>query len=221
MSTHKTTILVVDDDSALLHLLSIILRDAGYDVCGAQDGFAALVAIRNKVPDILLSDLYMPGMSGFELLSVVRRRFPMIPVIAMSSAYSGTNVPVGIAADAFYEKATDLHVLLGIIRGIRYLPDAKSPLCRSSSAPIWLPWKGDGREDASIVLCCTECMRTFSHVCTDSARLFREANCVHCSALICYAFVRTVNAASPGKFPPSSALKTRIDPVDVRFARCS
>ena len=90
MSKSMIEILIVDDDPALRQLLTLVLLKSGYAVRSAQDGFSALAAIRTAVPDILLSDLYMPGMSGFELLSVVRRRFPLIPVIAMSSAYSGS-----------------------------------------------------------------------------------------------------------------------------------
>ena len=56
----------------------------------AEDGFSALAEIRKEVPDILLSDLNMPRMSGFELLSVVRRRFPSIRTIAMSGAFMAT-----------------------------------------------------------------------------------------------------------------------------------
>jgi CheY-like chemotaxis protein len=68
--------------------MSMVLTEIGYSVRSAQDGFSALVEIRKDVPDIILSDLNMPGMSGFELLSVVRRRFPSIRVIAMSGAFS-------------------------------------------------------------------------------------------------------------------------------------
>ena len=56
--------------------MSHVLTEIGYRVRSAEDGFSALREMRHEVPDILLSDLNMPGMSGFELLSVVRRRFP-------------------------------------------------------------------------------------------------------------------------------------------------
>ncbi len=213
MSTHKTTLLLVDDDVALLRLLSVILTHSGYDVRCAQDGFSALAAIRAEVPDILLSDLYMPGMSGFELLSVVRRRFPLIPVIAMSSAYSGPEVPAGVAADAFYEKATDLHALLGVVSGIHYIPDGRPPLSRSSVAPIWLPWKGDGGEDASIVLTCPECMRAFPQVCTESTAIIHEAKCLYCSTLIPYALVRTASPTATERLLQSNGTQTQIYPA--------
>ena len=67
-------IVVVDDNPILLSVLSEIFRDHGYSVRTAPEGFAALAAIRDRVPDVLVSDLNMPGMSGFELLSVGRGR---------------------------------------------------------------------------------------------------------------------------------------------------
>ena len=58
-----------------------------------------------RIRKLIVSDLNMPQMSGFELLSVLRRRFPEILVIAMSGAYeSGDHVPGGVIADAFYAK---------------------------------------------------------------------------------------------------------------------
>ncbi len=70
------------------------------------------------MPDIMLSDLNMPCMSGFELLSVVRHRLPSIRVIAMSGAFSGNEVPSGVAADAFYQKGSGIRALLKIIEGV-------------------------------------------------------------------------------------------------------
>src|ERR1700758_1557549 len=98
--------LVVDDDSLLVNVISEIFKERGCTVRTASDGFAALATIRDRIPDVLISDLNMPHMSGFELLSIVRRRFPAIAVIAMSGAYSGVAVPQGIASDAFYAKGS-------------------------------------------------------------------------------------------------------------------
>jgi DNA-binding NtrC family response regulator len=201
MSAAKTKLLIVDDDNALRHLLSIILRRSGYEIRSANDGFSALAAIREEMPDVLLSDLYMPGMSGFELLSVVRRRFPMIPVIAMSSAYPGHEVPDGIAADAFYEKATDLDALLGLVHGVHYLPQAK-PGLRKMQVPVWVGWSVDGRDDKKIVLSCPECLRTFSQARTESSAIIHEALCLYCSTTVLYALVKQTNHSQPEKLLP-------------------
>src|ERR1700724_3811521 len=92
-------ILVVDDDPSILQTSILVLENKGYEVRAAKDGFAALAELRRSVPDVIVSDLGMPQMSGFELLSVVRRRFPHIPVIAISGDYEGSP---GVIADAFF-----------------------------------------------------------------------------------------------------------------------
>ena len=75
----------------------------------------ALSNIPQEIPDILLFDLNMPGMSGFELLLGVRRQFPALKTIAMSGAYSGDDMPPGVMADAFYGKGADLNALTQIV----------------------------------------------------------------------------------------------------------
>jgi DNA-binding NarL/FixJ family response regulator len=62
----------------------------------------------------------MPGMSGFELLPIVRRRFPDIRVIAMSGAFSGNQVPCGVTADAFYGKGSGVAQLLEAIESLPF-----------------------------------------------------------------------------------------------------
>ena len=105
-------LLIVDDEPAIRTVLSLLFANIGYSVRLAEDGFSALSQIRQEPPEVLLSDLNMPGMCGFELLSVVRRQFPAIHRIAMSGAYSGSEVPVGVDADAFYEKGSNMGALL-------------------------------------------------------------------------------------------------------------
>jgi CheY-like chemotaxis protein len=88
-------VLVVDDDAGIRNVCSMLLLNAGYLVETAEDGFSARLSIRADLPNLVLSDLNMPHMSGFEFLSVVRRRFPQIMVIAMSGAYeSREDVPL-------------------------------------------------------------------------------------------------------------------------------
>ncbi len=115
MPETRASLLIVDDERSIRMLLSGILTEIGYRVRTAEDGFSALVEIAKEPPDILLSDLNMPGMSGFELLAVVRRQFPAIQTIAMSGGFSGNEVPSGVAADAFYEKASSVPALLRLI----------------------------------------------------------------------------------------------------------
>ena len=101
----KLEIMVVDDDASVREGLALVLQSSGYKTITAINGFDALLQLKRRLPAIVLSDLNMPQMSGFELLSVVRRRFPQISVIAMSGAYhSGETVPGGVIADAFYAK---------------------------------------------------------------------------------------------------------------------
>jgi CheY-like chemotaxis protein len=78
MSDLKARLLVVDYEAPLRTCLAEIFTEMGYAVRVASDGFSASESIREETPDLVLSDLYMPVMSGFELLSVIRRRVPSI-----------------------------------------------------------------------------------------------------------------------------------------------
>ena len=82
------------------------------------------------------------GYVRFRLLSVVRRRFPAIKVIAMSGACLGEGVPPGVAADAFYEKGTNLGSLLQIIEAMARSDRQLDSQHSSLMAPIWIPRNG-------------------------------------------------------------------------------
>src|ERR671934_1286593 len=103
----KQLLLVVDDEPSIRESVGTLLLSAGYDVSTATGGFDALLCLKRVVPEVIISDLNMPHMSGFEFLSVVRRRFPQISVVAMSGAYTAGAVPSGVIADAFYAKGQD------------------------------------------------------------------------------------------------------------------
>jgi CheY-like chemotaxis protein len=101
MSAFRYRILVVDDDGRICTMAKAILESQGYEVQCAVDGFEALTALTHSLPDVIISDLQMPNMSGFEFLSVVRKRFPRIPTIAISGAFSGSDVPDVLLATWF------------------------------------------------------------------------------------------------------------------------
>ena len=99
-------VLVVDDEAANRKLISDILTSEGYDVVSAQDGVDALNQLAAPLPDVIISDLRMPRMSGFEFLAAVRRKHPDIPLIAISGEFEGNEVPPGVPADAYLAKGT-------------------------------------------------------------------------------------------------------------------
>jgi CheY-like chemotaxis protein len=93
-----------------------LLTSAGYDVAAAEDGPEALLQLNNVVPDVIVSDLNMPRMSGFDLLSAVRRSFPGIVTVATSGAYRNSDeLPAEVVADGFYSQGDDPHNLFGIL----------------------------------------------------------------------------------------------------------
>jgi CheY-like chemotaxis protein len=103
-AARQLTLLVVDDDPAIRDLASGLLGDAGYSVITAGDGVEALHVISEARPDLVITDLRMPHMSGFELLKILRERFPQLPVIAVSGEFTGDALPAGVIADVFFSK---------------------------------------------------------------------------------------------------------------------
>ena len=94
-------ILVVDDDPSMREVARAILESGGYEVLTAADGLEGLHALSTSLPDLVISDLNMPRMSGFEFLAVIRERFPHIATIAIAGEYITVGNPCGILADAF------------------------------------------------------------------------------------------------------------------------
>ncbi len=189
-------LLVVDDEALVRTCLSEMLIESGYTVRNASDGFSALAAIRDEIPDLILSDLNMPGMSGFEFLSVVRRRFPSIRVIAMSSGFSGTDLPNGVAADAFYEKGAHPTLLLHIVEDITRLGQSLVSRRPRHLAPIWVPSNGHNASgEMFVTISCPECLRAFPQILDQSAANTLETRCAWCRIPIQCAIVYTATAA--------------------------
>jgi CheY-like chemotaxis protein len=178
--------LIVDDDAVFCELADELFSSLGYTVRCAEDGFEALAMMKQALPDIIICDLNLPKMSGFELLSIIRRRFPQIPVIAMSGAYTSGDVPVGVIADAYLQKGGD-HSPEGLVQKIRELLENspfRASVVKSPDAPVWMP--ADGKQ--YFVLTCTNCLRSFSLPIPDGAeaKAKRTARCEFCDSEISY-----------------------------------
>ncbi|MBW2566469.1 MAG: sigma-54-dependent Fis family transcriptional regulator [Deltaproteobacteria bacterium] len=78
------TILAVDDESAILQSLSGILSDEGFEVLTASNGYEALKIIEAESPDLVLLDIWMPGIDGIETLQEIKRTNPFLQVIIIS-----------------------------------------------------------------------------------------------------------------------------------------
>src|SRR2546428_8290179 len=83
--TNQPSILVVDDEMGILDVLRILLKGEGFDVTTAQGGKARLEALKGSPPDIVLTDIKMPGVSGTEILAAVRDQDPETPVILLTA----------------------------------------------------------------------------------------------------------------------------------------
>ncbi|HET6842015.1 MAG TPA: response regulator [Candidatus Angelobacter sp.] len=150
---NQKKILLVDDEPNIRILLGSILKQAGYTVDVAEDGFAALHSIQQAMPDLVITDLRMPNMNGFELLSVIRTRFPELPAIAISGEF--VNVHEGPLADAFFQKGSyEVPKFLGTIADL--LSGLRRNAHKLQVGSIWTPVK-----DEPIMLTCTECLKTF------------------------------------------------------------
>lgn len=194
-------ILVVDDEPNIREGIAMLLSAKGYNVSTAEHGFDALLQLRNVNPELIVSDLNMPQMSGFELLSVLRRRFPEILVIAMSGAYeSGDHVPGGVIADALYAKG--LHHPQDLVRTVADVIRNKTERAMNhhrQSAPVWIPRNGkDSHGVPFIVLTCTECLRSFPlSVLHEDLQEIQETPCLFCGTTVRYIIDFSLSVASP------------------------
>lgn len=77
-------VLVVEDSAVQARHVEVLLRTNGHAVTLAADGAAGLAAVRAAVPDLVLTDMHMPGMSGLELIQALKADFPGLPVVMMT-----------------------------------------------------------------------------------------------------------------------------------------
>lgn len=110
-------VLVVEDDPDLLSLVEMILKDAGYAVRTASDGRAALARIAEGMPALILLDMRMPGMNGWEFAREFRARYDRgAPIVVVTAAENARARAEEIDADGWLAKPFDLEDVLAVAR---------------------------------------------------------------------------------------------------------
>lgn len=192
MPNKIASLLIVDDEPSVLESLSCALTEIGYRVRLAEGGFSALREMRHDVPDLLLSDLNMPNMSGFELLWVVRRRFPSIRTIAISGSFSGNEVPSGVAADGYYPKGSSIGALLRVMTSPPHI-ERHTPQPSNLEAALWIDHSAhDASPEVQAMITCPECMRSFPQP-SGAGYLSCDTSCIYCGSPIHQAIVQLAN----------------------------
>ena len=200
-STRRLHLLIVDDDASVRETLAMVLAKGNYVTSTARDGVDALAQFRDHVPDLLLTDLEMPRMSGFDFLCSVRHCFPEVAVVAMSCKCDTEHVPEEIFSDAFYPKGRSHPEKLFriVIEGIRTC-EARVHEGINPQPPLQTQ---RGRKEAIgknyVMLKCTECLRCFLVPQADFSA--REIQCIYCPTqmrFVAGAGASSLAAKSPG-----------------------
>jgi CheY-like chemotaxis protein len=194
MGPSKTTLLVVESNEVLRVALSHVLTAYGYKVRMASDGFAALAEIRDTIPGIVICNLTLPTMSGFDLLCVLRRRFLSVWVIATSSTFSDRDLPLGAIADAFYEKGPGMQSLLSMLLAFAGREPSAAVQKRSGLVSVWIrEILQTASGEMFVITPCPECLRTFPHARGVANGNMWSTGCFYCCCVIDYAIVQRRN----------------------------
>jgi CheY-like chemotaxis protein len=108
MGAEAIRILVIDDDATVRTLARVILETAGYHVQEAADGSVGISHYRQLRPDLVITDIMMPEMEGFETILALRRVDPTVRIVAMTAADQQRG-------DVFLESAE----MMGAVRSLR------------------------------------------------------------------------------------------------------
>jgi CheY-like chemotaxis protein len=148
-------ILIVDDEPAIRETIQALLENQGYDVLTAADGLDGILALSKSLPDVIISDLHMPRMSGFEFLTIVRQRFPHIAIVAMSGEQVlGQHLDV-IKADAFWQKGQPPKKLLQEVTRVVAASPARPESAKAEAASLLLTRDSAGY----LIITCPKCLR--------------------------------------------------------------
>ena len=115
------TVLIADDEKNIRSGLAIAFEDEGYDTLQAEDGQVAWTMINKKSVDLVITDLRMPGISGYDLLKKINAAYPTLPVIVLTGHGSIEDAVQAMRDGAvdFFTKPVDLdHLILTVSKAL-------------------------------------------------------------------------------------------------------
>lgn len=112
-------ILVVDDEPHMVKLVEANLRAAGYEVVSAVDGRTALAAAERELPDLIILDIMLPGIDGYEVCRRIRE-YSAVPILMLTARSSEIDLVRGfdVGADDYLEKPFSVNELLVRVRAV-------------------------------------------------------------------------------------------------------
>lgn len=118
----RKRLLIVDDEAKLLRAVAVTLREEGYDVVTARSGHEALVRVNESPPDLIVSDIRMPGMDGYALARTFREnpRTALIPILFLTAKDEREDRIRGIRSgvDAYLVKPFDPEELIAVVSNV-------------------------------------------------------------------------------------------------------
>ena len=115
---NKQTVFVCDDDAGIVDVVKIVLEEAGYNVVVSGDSTTAVETIRKLQPDLVLLDLWMPGLGGEQIIPKIKKskKLQSIPVIVISASKDTREVAERAGADGFLFKPFDISDLENTVK---------------------------------------------------------------------------------------------------------
>jgi CheY-like chemotaxis protein len=133
---HMTRVLVIDDDPHIRQVIAYTLGDEGYQVDEAGDGRAALEVLGRQRPDVILLDMKMPDMDGWEFARLCRERYGRrVPIIVLTAATDAAHRAADINAEGYVSKPFDLDVLVERVFTIAGMGGAAEPRPPGTTPP--------------------------------------------------------------------------------------
>jgi len=115
------TILFIDDESSWLEVIKLSLKGGPYKIITAEGGEAALKTLHDRTPDLIMSDVRMPEINGFDLFEKIKQdpRLKSVPYVFMSSIddFDAKRTAKSLGADGYIEKPFESDKMVSIISG--------------------------------------------------------------------------------------------------------